>query len=83
MILVLVNLPYCLVKQKFRMLCTIMRVSYAVQQCLPVDIQVMEFTHSLDGFKLVSSVYICILLPSFLALNIFGFCCMKTINPGT
>lgn len=43
-------------KEKFRMLCTIMRVSYAVQQCLPVDIQVMEFTHSLDGFKLVLNV---------------------------
>lgn len=41
------------VKQKFRMLCTIMRVAYAVQQCLPVNIQVVEFAHSPEGFKLV------------------------------
>ncbi|KAH6820104.1 hypothetical protein C2S53_015907 [Perilla frutescens var. hirtella] len=40
-------------KQKFKMLCTIMRVAYAVQQCLPVNIQVMEFAHSPEGFKLV------------------------------
>ncbi|KAI3445391.1 hypothetical protein Pfo_002056 [Paulownia fortunei] len=43
------------VKQKFRILCTIMRVSHAVQQRLPVNFQFMEFIHSPEGFKLVLS----------------------------
>ncbi|GFP80338.1 exopolyphosphatase [Phtheirospermum japonicum] len=41
------------VKQKFRILCTIMRVACAVQQCLPVNFQFMEFSHSPEGFSLV------------------------------
>ncbi|CAI9764237.1 unnamed protein product [Fraxinus pennsylvanica] len=41
------------VKQKFRILCTIIRLSTAVQRCLPVDFQNMEFTHSPEGFELV------------------------------
>ncbi|KAK4402145.1 hypothetical protein Sango_0955200 [Sesamum angolense] len=40
-------------KEKFRSLCTIMRVSYAVQQCLPVNFEFMEFIHSPEGFNLV------------------------------
>ncbi|XP_047980945.1 exopolyphosphatase isoform X2 [Salvia hispanica] len=40
-------------KQKFRVLCTIMRLAYAVQQCLPGDIQVAEFAYSPEGYKLV------------------------------
>ncbi|KAL8061581.1 hypothetical protein ABFX02_02G094900 [Erythranthe guttata] len=43
------------VRQKFRILCAIMRVSYAVQQCLPVNFQFMGFIHSPEGFKLVLS----------------------------
>ncbi|CAA3020197.1 uncharacterized protein LOC111409969 [Olea europaea var. sylvestris] len=43
------------VKQKFRILCIIIRVSTAVQQCLPVDFQNMEFAHSPEGFELVLS----------------------------
>ncbi|KAL0335452.1 UNVERIFIED_CONTAM: Exopolyphosphatase [Sesamum radiatum] len=41
--------------KKFRILCTIMRVSYAVQQCLPVNFEFMEFIHSPEGFNLVLS----------------------------
>ncbi|XP_057792044.1 uncharacterized protein LOC131008939 [Salvia miltiorrhiza] len=40
-------------KEKFRRLCTIMRLAYAVQQCLPGDIQVIEIAHSREGLKLV------------------------------
>ncbi|KAL1546190.1 exopolyphosphatase isoform X2 [Salvia divinorum] len=40
-------------KQKFRILCTIMRLAYAVQQCLPGDIQVTEFSYSPEGYKMV------------------------------
>ncbi|KAK6119049.1 hypothetical protein DH2020_047199 [Rehmannia glutinosa] len=40
-------------KQKFRVLCTIMRVSSAVQQRLPVNFQFMEFIPSPEGLKLV------------------------------
>ncbi|KAL7157700.1 hypothetical protein ABFS83_02G094900 [Erythranthe nasuta] len=43
------------VRQKFRILCAIMRVSYAVQQCIPVNFQFMGFIHSPEGFKLVLS----------------------------
>ncbi|KAL8545493.1 hypothetical protein ACS0TY_005586 [Phlomoides rotata] len=43
------------VKQKFRILCTIMRVSCAVQQCLPVNFQFKEFIDFPEGFKLVFS----------------------------
>ncbi|GFY89027.1 hypothetical protein Acr_06g0009670 [Actinidia rufa] len=41
------------VKQKFRNLCAIIRVSVLVQQYLSINSQVMEFSHSCDGFKLV------------------------------
>ncbi|KAL2490422.1 Metal-dependent phosphohydrolase [Abeliophyllum distichum] len=41
------------VKQKFRILCTIIRVSAALQPCLPIDCQNMEFIHSPEGFELV------------------------------
>ncbi|KAL7120028.1 hypothetical protein ACP275_02G098200 [Erythranthe tilingii] len=43
------------VRQKFRILCAIMRVSYAVQQCIPVNFQFMGFIHSPEGFNLVLS----------------------------
>lgn len=50
-----------------------MRVSYAVQQCLPVNFQFMEFIHFPEGFKLVSLVSIYIqLIATFLAFNILG-----------
>ncbi|XP_011087463.1 uncharacterized protein LOC105168944 isoform X2 [Sesamum indicum] len=42
-------------EQKFGILCTILRVSYAVQQCLLSNFEFMEFIHSPDGFKLVLS----------------------------
>ncbi|XP_057493131.1 uncharacterized protein LOC130778620 [Actinidia eriantha] len=41
------------VKQKFRNLCAIIRVSVLVQQYLSINSQVMEFSHSCHGFKLV------------------------------
>ncbi|PIN04242.1 Exopolyphosphatase [Handroanthus impetiginosus] len=44
------------VKQRFRILCTILRVSYALQQGLPVNFQFVEFIRSPEGFKLVLSV---------------------------
>lgn len=40
------------VKQKFRILCTILRVSIVIQQCIPVNIQEIKVTHSRKGFKL-------------------------------
>lgn len=41
------------VKQKFRILCVIIRVSALVQQYLSINSQVMEFSHSQEGFKLI------------------------------
>ncbi|KAK6119031.1 hypothetical protein DH2020_047220 [Rehmannia glutinosa] len=47
-------------KQKFRVLCTIMRVSSAVQQRLPVNFQFMEFIPSPEGLKLAFPVRPCL-----------------------
>ncbi|KAL6964673.1 hypothetical protein U1Q18_035732 [Sarracenia purpurea var. burkii] len=41
------------VKQKFIVLCAIIRVSAIVQHYLPINGQNMEFSHSYEGFKLV------------------------------
>lgn len=46
----------CQVRQKFRILSAIIRVSYAVQQCVPTNFHFMGFIHSPEGFKMVSSV---------------------------
>ncbi|CAL5378624.1 unnamed protein product [Camellia sinensis] len=43
------------VKQKFRILCAIIRVSVLLQEYLSINIQDMEFSHSHEGFKLVLS----------------------------
>ncbi|KAK6159833.1 hypothetical protein DH2020_003214 [Rehmannia glutinosa] len=50
----------CQAKQKFRVLCTIMRVSSAVQQRLPVNFQFMEFIPSPEGLKLAFPVRPCL-----------------------
>ncbi|KAL3627993.1 hypothetical protein CASFOL_028095 [Castilleja foliolosa] len=44
------------VKQKFRILCTILRVACALQQCLPVNFQFMELSHNPEGSNLVLCV---------------------------
>lgn len=41
------------VKQKFRILCVIIRVSALVQQYLSINSQVVEFSHFQEGFKLI------------------------------
>ncbi|XAR52677.1 Exopolyphosphatase [Bertholletia excelsa] len=41
------------VKQKFRILCVIIRVSVAVQQNVSINIQNVEFSHSQGCFKLI------------------------------
>lgn len=43
------------VKQKFRILCAIIRVSVLLQEYMSINIQDMEFSHSHEGFKLVLS----------------------------
>jgi len=43
------------VKQKFRILCVIIRVSALVQQYLSINSQVVEFSHFQEGFKLTLS----------------------------
>ncbi|GMP40024.1 hypothetical protein CsSME_00010637 [Camellia sinensis var. sinensis] len=43
------------VKQKFRILCAITRVSVLLQEYMSTNIQDMEFSHSHEGFKLVLS----------------------------
>lgn len=42
-------------KQKFRILCAIIRVSVVIQQYIPVNIQDIKVSHSQEGFKLVLS----------------------------
>ncbi|KAL3843517.1 hypothetical protein ACJIZ3_000920 [Penstemon smallii] len=41
--------------EKFKLLCTILRVSVTLQRYLPVNFQTMEFLRSSEGFKLVLS----------------------------
>ncbi|XP_051121952.1 uncharacterized protein LOC127245241 [Andrographis paniculata] len=41
------------VKQKFRILCAILRISCALQQCFPVNSRAIEFVHSSEGLKLI------------------------------
>ncbi|KAL8528650.1 hypothetical protein ACS0TY_006191 [Phlomoides rotata] len=67
------------VKQKFRIFCTIMRVSCAVQQCLPVNFQFKEFIDFSEGFKLVRLVFIEIRFP----WNKFEYLILRSVSHGT